>query len=898
MHRFSHLFSFAALSVLIAAPLADALAQGGERFRTFWRGQWVDYVEVGDYAITEGDIIIGHKDEVRAWREAVERGQAQMAETLKGLAIDSATRLWSVRGAGVVLIPYTIDAGNATHINGAVNEMNRLMAGVVRWIPRTAEADYVAFNLTSANSGACASFVGRRGGKQDITGDPECGVGTLVHEMGHAMGLWHVQQDARAAAFVDLRLSAMDAAKRSNNQPIFATRTFGGYDYASNMHYSRTSFPASSGERITLETKPPGIDVGSSTLSPADIDTLLRLYGGAPTRTTIHTNPSGLRVIVNGTPVTTPATFDWPIGSVHRLWVEPVLQMQGGFRFAFGRWSHDPSAVPSSQLTWEVKPGDGTLGSPETAPADTVIVANFVRLIDVQATPHTQPGGASSVIARSPPWEGTTNLFPQFTRFDLTASPAAGFEHFFTWGSAVNIGGAGVRRDISLLLPGSLSTQTIGANFHNGPSIVVNVEGPGTEDGVSVRITAPGSTATTSVAPRLARTTPGNWRFEMSSPQTVGSAIRNFFESYEGFDDPTTGTVAMPSSGVRNVTIRARREVAPFRQVVPSCAGSITVSDSATWLRTGTPLTVNLATTGAGLFTGWSGTLSGSALSQSIAVGADVPEFTARFNSVAVPLKVSTIEPSVIGDDGTSVEAVVRGTGFTSASRVFVAGVQFPATFVGGNTLRVTLTRAFMGAAGRVPVFVQNALTSFCSVNSNSVAFDVLPPGRNAAVRLTEFYNEAFDYYFLTGRDADKRLLDGLAGWRRTGQEIRLQAVGNEQTVPLERHFFADVARGGARGSHFFTSLADEQRLLTGLNPTNAPARAKPVLEGIEGHAFPRQADGACASPSIPVYRAFKAPPRYPDDGNHRFSTSFAIHRDMVDRLGWADEGIRFCALP
>ncbi|MFN3629097.1 MAG: hypothetical protein ACK4XK_03410, partial [Casimicrobiaceae bacterium] len=219
--------------------------------------------------------------------------------------------------------------------------------------------------------------------------------------------------------------------------------------------------------------------------------------------------------------------------------------------------------MPSNQLTWEVKPGDGSLGSPKTAPADTIIVANFVRLIDVQNTPNTQAGGTSTVIARSPPWPGTTNLFPQFTWFDLTAAPATGFEHYFVWGNAFNVAGAGVRRNISLLLTGSLSTQTIGAEFHNGPSIKVNVDGPGTEDGFRVRITAPDGTARTTFAPRLARNIPGNWRCEMNSPQMVGTAIRNILERYEGFDDPTNGTVAMPSSGVRNVTIRARREVAP-----------------------------------------------------------------------------------------------------------------------------------------------------------------------------------------------------------------------------------------------------------------------------------------------------------------------------------------------
>ena len=51
-------------------------------------------------------------------------------------------------------------------------------------------------------------------------------------------GLWHVQQDASAPAFVDLRMDKMDPAKRGNNQPIFGTRTIAGYDYASIMHYA------------------------------------------------------------------------------------------------------------------------------------------------------------------------------------------------------------------------------------------------------------------------------------------------------------------------------------------------------------------------------------------------------------------------------------------------------------------------------------------------------------------------------------------------------------------------------------------------------------------------------------------------------------------------------------
>jgi Astacin (Peptidase family M12A) len=894
-----------AAAAVVATAAAVALALSGpafaaEKFRTFWRGQWVDYVEIGDYAITEGDIIIGQKDDVREWARAVERGQMQVEATRKALALDSAARVWNVRDAtGVVQVPYTVAEGNRSNIDAAIAEANRALAGVVRWVARGAETDYVEFNLATKDAGSCASFVGRIGGKQNISGDPECSIATIVHEMGHAMGLWHVQQDARANAFVDFRLANMDASKRSNNQPIFGTRTWGGYDYESNMHYSRIAFSASSADRQTLETKPPGISAGTSpTYSTADLDALFRLYGKTPSQTTVQSNPAGLRVVVDGVAYTTPAKFDWPIGSVRRVWVDSGLQSLGGFRYAFGRWSHDASTDPSPQLTWEVRAGDGSFGSPSNAPADTVIVANFVRLIEVQTTPASQAGGTSSVVARRAPWPGSTNLFPQFTAFDLSAQPVAGLAHYFNWGAAfASQGGAGVRTNLSLLLNGALATQTIGANFHNGPTISVDVQGVGVEDGVAVRVTPPGGTVGSTIAPRIARSTAGSWKFDIQSPQFVGTGIRYTREAYEGFDNIETGEVTMPSSGARNVAIRAFREVAPYSQVRPTCAGSVNLSDRSTWLRTGAPLAVSVVSSGAGVFAGWSGTLSGLNTSSNIAVGSNVPEFVAHFNQTTEPLTLATVSPYVIGDDATSTVVELRGAGFTPSSLVRIGNQTFAPTYINSSTLRFTVTRSAFSSAGRLPVFVVNALSLSCQASTNSAAFDVLPLGARASVVLTEYYNPSLDYYFLTGRENEKLLLNGLADWRRTGEEVKLFAVAVEAARPLERFFFANVARAGTRGSHFFTSLAAEQRLLASVNATNAPERAKPFLESIEGYTIDKQSDGSCPAQSTPVYRAFKGAPRYIDDGNHRFSTTLVQHRDMVERLGWVDEGVVFCAL-
>ena len=885
-----------AISLLIGIT---PLAHSAEILRTLWQGQWVDYVEQGDSAVTEGDIIIGQKDAVRQWTHALERGAQQTAASRKALTIDSAAKLWQRAASGVIEVPFTIEAGDTTNINAAVTEVNRALAGVLKWVPRVAEADYVAFSLTATGPGACASSIGRVGGRQIIQGDSVCATSTLVHEMGHAIGLWHGQQDADATPFLDIRLNRMEPSRRGNSQPRFNTRTFGGYDYSSIMHYFRTEFPAYA-DRIVHETKPAGMDLAvASTYSTGDLEAIARLYGTPPTRTTVTSNPLGLRLMVDGVEVTTPAVFSWPIGSVHRVWATTDLQTLNGYKFAFGRWSLDAGVAPSNQLSWQVTGGDGSLGSPTTASSATLLTANFVRLIDVTSAATTGVGGSMSVTPRAAAWPGTSTLFPQSTIFDLRATPNVGYLNYATFGGAGAFGGGiGLRANVSLVVASSVATQTIGYAFHNGPTLAVDVVGDGMSDGMSVKITAPAAAASSSFAPRISRNTQGTWRYELTSPQFIGTSIRQVVDSLVGFDNATTGEVLMPASGVRNVTINAHRELTPFKQVVPSCAGSISLSDNSTWLRTGTPLAVTLTTSTSAIFTGWTGTASGTAKSLSTVVGEQIPEFVATFNSIAEPLRLTSISPKVFGDDTVSTTVLVRGTGFTPSSVVTLAGTVVASIFIDSSTLSLAVSRNQFPNTGRLAAFVTNGLSGACSVASNALGVDVLPTGIAVGITLVEYYISSLDYYFLTGRVGDKTALDALPNvFARTGQQIKMYAAPNVDTLPLERHYFDKVARGGSRGSHFFTALPSDQILMTSLNPTNAPLPAKPFLEGIEGYAIPKTAAGSCPTGSTPIYRAFKGAPRYVDDGNHRFSASLAQHEDMVNRLGWTDDGVVFCGL-
>ena len=87
-------------AVLLCAAMG-AGAQTRERLQTFWRGQWVDYVEEGDVAVTDGDIIIGDKHAVREWRQIAERALAiGPTGSLKALTLDNAGRLWLRAASG------------------------------------------------------------------------------------------------------------------------------------------------------------------------------------------------------------------------------------------------------------------------------------------------------------------------------------------------------------------------------------------------------------------------------------------------------------------------------------------------------------------------------------------------------------------------------------------------------------------------------------------------------------------------------------------------------------------------------------------------------------------------------------------------------------------------------
>jgi len=190
-----------------------------------------------------------------------------------------------------------------------------------------------------------------------------------------------------------------------------------------------------------------------------------------------------------------------------------------------------------------------------------------------------------------------------------------------------------------------------------------------------------------------------------------------------------------------------------------------------------------------------------------------------------------------------------------------------------------------------------------------SAPFFVATGGRGALIatvdtavvvptRLTvvEYFHAGLNYYFMTSRDNEKALLDGVPAWARTGVTFPMLAYPEPAVSGNVRFYFDKIAKGGTRGSHFYTINTADVTALTALNPTNAAIAQKPQNEGVDSFAYRPNGSGVsatCAAGQVPVYRLFRGS-KFPDDPNHRFTTSLAVYNQFVAQ-NWDGEGVAFC---
>jgi uncharacterized protein (TIGR03437 family) len=541
-----------------------------------------------------------------------------------------------------------------------------------------------------------------RGGEQLIRVPDTCSAGSLIHEIGHALGLLHEQERFDRNHSVTVLYQNIDRRFINNFDQTLSSRDLGYYDYDSIMHYGPEGFTENG--QISLETVPVGIPIGQRAgLSPGDIDSILRVYGMPPTSTTVTTVPSGLAIVVDGVRTTSPRSFDWAPGSTHTIGVD--LQQGDDPQHIFVRWSdggepthtitasRDVTALMAvfqrrHRLSTGVASGQGAA---RVSPVSDDGYYASRAPVRVTATPQ-----AGSQFVR---WTGTTNL--QANRLSVSAADAA--------------------------LEVGVPNSNFLANFTTAPLSVVDSDPPGrsvTVDNVSYLTPV-----------RFAWAAGSSHQINLATTQTSpsGNSRYRFAEWENGSSTAARSVVA----GNGPATYTARFGVEHMLTVSQSGTGTVTLSPPSgdDFFPAGSRVQVTATPLAGQTVRYWLGDLTGPELTQTIAM--DRPRLVrpvfgtplsfrtvnaASYAGTNQPLSVGTaLAPLEIvtlfgGDVGPAslvtgqLDANGRLASVLGGTRVLFDGVPSPIIYASAGQTSVIVPRAIAGRASTVIAVERNGV--------------------------------------------------------------------------------------------------------------------------------------------------------------------------------------------
>jgi len=221
----------------------------------------------GDVAIVEDDMIVGHASDYFGANR-----------TVRGLGNTIYGRTWP---NGVV--PYQM-SNDLTQANRA-----KVAAAIEHWNANSTillvernddnSTDYPHY-LYFINAAQCASWVGFQGtGSQDVYVGDTCTTGSMIHEIGHGLGLLHEHTRPDRDAFVTIHWGNVIAGKEHNFDVLSdGAVPLGDYDYGSIMHYGTHFFSNNNAATISANF-PTSATIGQRTSTSAgDREAIATLY--------------------------------------------------------------------------------------------------------------------------------------------------------------------------------------------------------------------------------------------------------------------------------------------------------------------------------------------------------------------------------------------------------------------------------------------------------------------------------------------------------------------------------------------------------------------------------------------------------------------------------------------